>query len=110
MAGIGTRVRQLVARGPFAQFDRADTSSYSGDLGRLAVTRTDINFTNPNTLSCVGSALPVFPVGTPIRISGSASNNRTAIVATSAAGSLTIITKPEFTTESAGRSITVERA
>ncbi len=110
MANLGTRVRQLIARGPFSQNNRADTSSYLGDLGRLAVTRTDISFTNPATLDCVGSALPVFPVGTPIRISGSASNNRTAVVATSAAGSLTIIPGPGFTTESAGRSITVERA
>lgn len=103
---IGTRDRQLHTRGASANNTRAATSTNSQDKGGLSATATDISFTNPDTIESAGSALPVFEVGTLIQVSGSVSNNRTFVVLTSAADTMTV--EGSFvTTESAGNSIHV---
>lgn len=72
------------------------------------LTATTISFTSADTIADSGNGLAAFLPDTTIRVSGNTANARDYVVATSAAGSLTVF--PAFvTTESAGEEITIQQ-
>lgn len=103
---IGTRIRQLISRSGSLNLTRSTSTRLTQNLGGLNVTRTDISFTAPDTISCAGSAFPTISVGANIEVTGSASNNRVFKVLTSAAGTITV-EPSQVTTTGAGALIDI---
>ena len=69
------------------------------------VTGTTISFTAPSTISDSANGLGVYRAGDPVKVTGSASNNRTYVVATAGAGTMVVV-ETNIVTESAGATVT----
>lgn len=92
MDSIGTRVRQLISRSGALNDTRQNESRNTQDKGGYNVQGTDISFTSPNTIASAGNAFPTgLKAGDMITITGSGANDRQWLIATSAAGSLTVL-------------------
>ena len=74
----------------------------------VLVTGTTISFAASDTINDSGNGLGAFLVGTRIRVSGGTVNSGEFLVATVAAGSVTV-TPAIISTESAGGMVTVEQ-
>ena len=88
--GIGSRVRQLIGRGPICNMNRRYMNFYrQPDADRIE--GTDISFTAPNTIASAGSAFGALAVGDLIRVKYTGQNSRDFIVATASAASVTVL-------------------
>ncbi len=83
----------------------ADNQSIGTGGSTTVLTASTISFTAPDTISDSGNGLAIFPATKYIEISGSASNDGSYLVSTSAAGTLTV--PSGITTEGVGASITI---
>ena len=69
------------------------------------VTGTTISFTAPSTISDSANGLGVYRSGDIVKVTGSASNNRTYVVATAGAGTMVVV-ETNIITETAGATVT----
>lgn len=69
------------------------------------VTGTTISFTAPSTISDSANGLGVYRAGDIVKVTGSASNNRTYVVATAGAATMVVV-ETNIITETAGATVT----
>jgi hypothetical protein len=91
VAFIGTRVRQQIGRSASLNETRTNTRRCTQNKGGAAVAGTGIAGVSNNTFTDTGNGLAVFAVGQDIFVTGATGNSRQYKVATSAAGTLTVI-------------------
>ena len=87
---------------------RRTQSNVSADKAGPMLKGTTISFSSGATIADSGNGLAVFAAGQKVRVRGSTLNSRDYVVATSAAGSLTV-TPAVVQTESAGAAITISQ-
>jgi hypothetical protein len=100
---VGTRIRQLIARGASMNYSRR---SHLKVNERYTITATDISFTSPGTIASAGSGFGSLAAGGIITVVGSPLNSRDYVVETASAASITV-SPAILTTESAGATIQV---
>lgn len=104
---MSTRASNGRAQSAAGNLSRAESRSVGRDPG-LTRTATTIAFTAPGTITDTGNGLAVFTAGQRVRVIGSARNDRVWTVATSAAGTLTVL-PALLTTAAAGPSVTITK-
>lgn len=100
---VGTRIRQLNARGASSNTSRRQQSR-NNEID--TITATDISFTSPATIASAGSGFGKLAVGGIITVAGSPLNSRDYVIETAAAGSITV-SPTVVSTESAGATIQI---
>jgi hypothetical protein len=102
---IGTRKRQLICRSARSNESRRQSNMYRPADGS-SIIATDISFTNPATIASVAAAFGNISVGQVVSVIGSPLNNRTYVVETASAASITV-SPAVVTSEVAGATIQV---
>jgi hypothetical protein len=102
---IGTRRRQLIARSARSNESRRQSNMYRPADGS-SIVNTDISFTSPATITSASSKFGDLTVGQVVGVVGSPLNNRTYVIETAAAGSITV-SPALITTEAGGATIQV---
>jgi hypothetical protein len=103
---MSTRVSNGSKRSAAGNDSRRGQTSFNADRGGGVRVGTGIAFTSPGTIADSGNGLAIFRAGQAIEVSGSALNSRRFVVATSAAGTLTVL-PAVVQTASAGPSVTI---
>ncbi len=84
---IGTRIRQLIARGASSNMSRRSQLKVNETD---TIRGTDISFTNPGTIASAGSGFGRLAAGSIITVLGSPLNSRDYVVETASAASITV--------------------
>lgn len=100
---VGTRIRQLIARGASSNMSRRGQLKVNE---RDTITATDISFTSPGTIASAGSGFGKLAVGGIITVLGSPLNSRDYLIETASAASVTV-SPAIVSTESAGATIQI---
>ncbi len=100
---IGTRIRQLIARGASSNMSRRSQLKVNETD---TIRGTDISFTNPGTIASAGSGFGRLAAGSIITVLGSPLNSRDYVVETASAASITV-SPAIVSTESAGATIQI---
>ena len=100
---VGTRIRQLIARGASSNMSRRNQLK----VNELDTIRgTDISFTSTGTIASAGSGFGRLSVGSIITVIGSPLNSRDYLIETASAASVTV-SPAIVSTESAGATIQI---
>jgi len=100
---VGTRIRQLIARGASSNMSRRNQLKVNETD---TIRGTDISFTNPGTIASAGSGFGRLAAGSIITVIGSPLNSRDFVVETASAASITV-SPAIVSTESAGATIQI---
>lgn len=100
---VGTRIRQLIARGASSNMSRRNQLKVNETD---TIRGTDISFTNPVTIASAGSGFGRLAAGSIITVLGSPLNSRDYVVETASASSITV-SPAIVSTESAGATIQI---
>jgi hypothetical protein len=103
---MSTRTSNGIKRSAAGNESRRSVTTFAADKGGPNIRGTGIAFSGPATITDSGNGLAVFKVGQALDIVGSPLNSRTWIVATSAAGTLTV-TPAIVQSEVAGATISI---